>query len=345
MSNQQLSLQLEKAGGLLVLRSKDIPSAPAGELVIKIHATALNPVDWKIQSMPQFLQEWPAVLGTDIAGEVEAVGEGVTKFKKGDRVLTQGAFAPARASFQQYTILQEDLVAKLPESVSYEEAATIPLGFITAAIGLLAPWTAALNPEVVVPPPQYTGQTILVIGGSTSVGQYVIQLAKHLGFTNIITYASKKHHAYLTELGATQTLDRAAVPLSALGDAISGTIDVVYELVASTESQDAATQVVRAGGKVVSVNMRDVRSDAVKEAGAGKHFYPVAGSSHMPGQEVFGAKVWAKVEKLISEGVIKPNRYELLPGGLNAIIPGLERMRKDEVSGVKLVVRPQETEQ
>lgn len=85
MSTQQ-ALFLERAKDDFVLRSRDIPTAPAGEVLIKIHATALNPVDWQLQKYAFFIKDYPAILGTDIAGEVEAVGEGVTAFKKGDRM-------------------------------------------------------------------------------------------------------------------------------------------------------------------------------------------------------------------------------------------------------------------
>lgn len=85
MSTQQ-ALFLEKPKGDFVVQSRDIPTPPAGEILIKIHATALNPVDWKIQKYAAFIKNYPAILGTDLAGEVETLGEGVTKFKKGDRM-------------------------------------------------------------------------------------------------------------------------------------------------------------------------------------------------------------------------------------------------------------------
>ncbi|KIY66661.1 GroES-like protein [Cylindrobasidium torrendii FP15055 ss-10] len=345
MSNQQLALQIDKPGDIPVVGPREIPNVPAGEVLIKILATALNPADWKIQDMG-FLSVFPAIPGTDLAGEVETVGAGVTKFKKGDRVMTQGFFdVPDRASFQQYTLMKENFVAKIPASLSYEEAATIPMCFVTAAVGLFAPSAANLNPGVEWLGHKQTGQTILIIGGSTSVGQYVVQLAKFIGFTNIIVYASKKHHTYLTGLGATQCIDRSAVSLDALADAIPGEVDLVYDAVMFPEAQDAATNIVRVGGKVATVsNGADMRSEAVKEASKDKHFYMVAGGAQWPGQEEFCAALWERAERFLIEGIVKPNRHELLPGGLRAIVPGLERLKKDEVSGVKLVVRPHDTE-
>lgn len=86
MSKQQLALQIAKPGDVPTVGPRNIPAVPAGEVLIKIHATALNPADWKIQDMG-FLSVFPGVLGTDLAGEVDTVGAGVTTFKKGDRVF------------------------------------------------------------------------------------------------------------------------------------------------------------------------------------------------------------------------------------------------------------------
>ncbi len=89
MSNvpqQQKTLFLESQYGDFVVRPAPVPKPGSGELLIKVKATALNPVDWKIQKHGAFVSDYPAVLGSDIAGEVAALGEGVTKFQVGDRV-------------------------------------------------------------------------------------------------------------------------------------------------------------------------------------------------------------------------------------------------------------------
>lgn len=86
-STQQKALYLDSAGGEFVVKTKEIQKPGAGEVLVKIFATALNPADWKIQKFkPPFITEYPVVLGADAAGIVEEVGEGVTTFVKGDRV-------------------------------------------------------------------------------------------------------------------------------------------------------------------------------------------------------------------------------------------------------------------
>ena len=85
MSTQK-ALYLVEAKGALAVRERDIPTPGPGEILVEIHATALNPVDWKIQAFDFFIKEYPAILGTDAAGIVKAVGEGVTNLAVGDKV-------------------------------------------------------------------------------------------------------------------------------------------------------------------------------------------------------------------------------------------------------------------
>ncbi|KIY65801.1 GroES-like protein [Cylindrobasidium torrendii FP15055 ss-10] len=343
----QLALHLEKHQGDFVVHSKQIPkSVPPGEVLIKVQAAALNPSDWKLQEFgAPWVKDYPVISGTDIAGEIQDVGEGVTRFKKGDRIATQGFYANDRGAFQEYAVIPADFVAKIPETLTYEQGASIPVGFVAAITALFAekPLGFSLNPECAWPAPQYAGHTIVVIGGSTSVGQYAIQLSKFLGFSDIVTYASQKHHAFLVELGATKCIDRA-VPLDALDTMITGPVKVAFDCVGSKEAQETATRITSADGTAITVYF-DTRSEESKAAGKDKPFFLVLGSSYLPGHEEFGVKMWLTIERLLKEGVIKPNRYEVIPGGLNGVASGLERLKRGEVSGLKLVVRPHETTQ
>lgn len=86
MSTQQKALFLLEAGGRSVVGETSIPEPGPGEVLVQIHATALNPVDWKIRDSGRFVREWPTILGSDSSGVVAKVGEGVTNFTVGDRV-------------------------------------------------------------------------------------------------------------------------------------------------------------------------------------------------------------------------------------------------------------------
>lgn len=196
----------------------EVKSAPytaprENELVIKNHAVAINPLDWVIQGAGSFLFSWmkmPFVLGSDLAGEVVEVGPGVTRFKVGDRVLAHALGtdkkrnSPAESSFQQYTVVLAHMAAPIPDSLAYESATVLPLALSTAACGLFQKDQLALNyPSAAATP---TGKTLLVWGGTTSVGCNAIQLAVAAGY-EVIATASPRYFAYVKQLGASQVFD------------------------------------------------------------------------------------------------------------------------------------------
>ena len=166
------------------------------QIVVRNHAVAVNPLEWIIQVAGNLAYRWlryPTVLGSDLAGEVVEVGSDVTRFAVGDRVLghavgtDKDSNRAAEGSFQRYTVVLERMAAPLPDTMSYEDAAVLPLAVSTASCGLfqqdqLALRLPSLNPE-------QTGETVVVWGGSTSVGSNAIQLAVAAGYT-VITTAS-----------------------------------------------------------------------------------------------------------------------------------------------------------
>ena len=102
------------------------PNPGPNEVSIRLRAIALNPLDWKRLCFGYMIDSWPAVLGTDGAGVVEAVGQGVVKFKKGDEVLSLFGHDSRAASFQEISIVPEMFVAKKPMNLTFEEAASLP---------------------------------------------------------------------------------------------------------------------------------------------------------------------------------------------------------------------------
>lgn len=147
-----------------------------------------------------------------------AIGEGVARFAVGDRVMHQGFFNRRMATFQQYTTVPQDLAAKIPPNLSFDEAATIPLTMATAALGLYNKRIEPYGGCGLYPPweeggrGKYARQPLFVTGGSSSLGQHVIQFAKLSGFSPIITTASPRHIAHLQALGATHVIDRTHHP-------------------------------------------------------------------------------------------------------------------------------------
>ncbi|KAK8212257.1 quinone reductase [Phyllosticta capitalensis] len=186
-----------------------LPPAPGpSEVVIKNAVVAVNPVDWKIQDYGFLVEHYPTILGEDVAGIIQEVGSGVTRFRKGQRVignvhgLDNGN--PAQGAFQLLTTAQETYVSPIPESLSFEHAAVLPSAISTASSALYS--KANLSLPLPSLEPQPSGKTILVWGGASSVGSTAIQLAVASGVTVLAT-ASKKNFAYVKSLGASKVFD------------------------------------------------------------------------------------------------------------------------------------------
>ena len=197
----------------LVVRPAPYTAPQENELVVRNHAVAVNPLDWVFQGAGNLMFSWmklPFVLGSDLAGEVVEVGPGSSRFRVGDRVLAHAVGTdkrqnrPAESAFQQYTVVLEHMTASIPDGLSYESAAVLPLALSTAACGLFQQDQLALNyPSADASP---TGKTLLVWGGTTSVGTNAIQLAVAAGY-EVIATASPRHFSYVKRLGAGEVFD------------------------------------------------------------------------------------------------------------------------------------------
>ncbi|KAF8524571.1 GroES-like protein [Hysterangium stoloniferum] len=337
--SQQTSLLLVSKQGAFEVKTTDIQKPGPGDVLVKIMATALNPVDWKIQKYGAFVQTYPAVLGTDSAGVVEEVGEGVTSFKKGDKVLHQGFFTNDKATFQQYTTCPVDILAKIPDNITFDQAASIPLGLATAAVGyynpvetgggLTAPWAGGEG--------KYKGQGIVIFGGSSSVGQYAIQLARISGFSPIVTTTSPHNADLVKSLGATHVIDRKADVVAEAKKILTTPPQYIYDAIADSSTQVQAWQILGANGTLILV-IPPV--DAIKGDEDGKRPIHIFGNVHI--QRDLGRAMYATLTEYLASEKITPNRVEIVPGGLSGIPEGLQRMQRNEVSGVKLIARPQE---
>jgi NADPH:quinone reductase-like Zn-dependent oxidoreductase len=200
----------------LEVQSAPYTSPAANELVVKNAAIAVNPMEWSKQVMGNYIFEWircPFVMGNDLAGQVVEVGEEVTGFKLGDRVLAHAiSMDPtinksSEGAFQEYTVVRANLTSPIPDSLSYEEACVLPLGLSTAATALFQTDFLALDyPTATSKAAKSTVKTVIIWGGSTSVGSNAIQLATAAGY-DVITTASPKNFEYVKGLGATNVFD------------------------------------------------------------------------------------------------------------------------------------------
>jgi NADPH:quinone reductase-like Zn-dependent oxidoreductase len=191
-----------------------IPTPGPNEVIVRNRTVAVNPIDWVLQdqgtSMAFSWIKYPFVFGYDVAGEVVQVGSKIVRFKVGDRVLGQAHStdkkinSAAYGAFQLYPILFERTTSPIPDTLSFESASVMPLGFTTAAAGLFEKDQLGLQYPQLDPKP--TGKTVLVWGGSTSVGCNAIQLAVAAGY-NVISTSSPKNFDLLRSLGASEVFD------------------------------------------------------------------------------------------------------------------------------------------
>lgn len=169
------------------------PTPQKGEVVVEIHAAGLNPVDYKTGTNGNPNWTFPHILGLDAAGTIHEVGEGVTEWKKGDRVVYHGDFNK-KGAYAEYGVTTAHTISRIPDSITFEEAAALPTAGYTAYQALFRKL------------PMNAIETILIHGGAGGVGGFGIQLAKAAGKT-VITTASERNHAYVLSLGANHVID------------------------------------------------------------------------------------------------------------------------------------------
>ena len=195
-------------GSPLKVGPAELKKPGPGQVLVKNHAVAINPVDVAQLNAGMFVQSYPAIFGNDVAGEVVEVGEGVTNVKQGQRVLANSVSImtgdPSHGGFQNYTIALANGTCPIPDNISFEQAAVAPLGISTAAAGLYESDQLAL--PLPSDPPKETGKSVIVWSGASAVVTQAIQLAVASGF-EVYATASKKNFDYCKKLGAKEVFD------------------------------------------------------------------------------------------------------------------------------------------
>ncbi|MDQ0811912.1 NADPH:quinone reductase-like Zn-dependent oxidoreductase [Streptomyces sp. B3I7] len=214
MTEQNSALWLPKRGTRFEVGPAAYTPAAQGEVVVRVRAVAVNPVDAIPGLAYRLVLPWltfPAVIGSDVAGEVVETGPGVTRVKPGDRVLGH-AFGveksqnrAAEGAFQHYVVLMQHMLSPLPDTLPFEQAAVLPLTLSTAATGMFQKDHLALALPTVSAADR--SETVLVWGASTSVGSSAVQLARNAGY-RVVATASPRNFDYVRSLGAAEIVDR-----------------------------------------------------------------------------------------------------------------------------------------
>lgn len=226
-------------GGPEVLEYADAPDpvAKTGEIVVDIHATSLNPADWKVREglrKNDVKARFPHILGRDFSGVVRETGDGVSDFQAGDPVFAineqgrEGAYAEAIA-------IPEALAARKPDFLSHAQAAALAMTGLTTL--------RALEDEAKLK----TGETILIHAGAGGVGGFAVQYASHVGAT-VYTTASETNHEYVKSLGADFVIDYKKVDFT---EAVPP-CDVVFDTIGG-EVHARSFAVLKPGGRLVHI--------------------------------------------------------------------------------------------
>lgn len=226
-----------------VLRSIARPTPGQNEVLVRIVASGVNPLDTKIMvgKAPHAQTLLPAVLGIDMAGVVEAVGKGITEFKRGDEVYgMSGGIGAVQGSLAQYAAVDVDLLALKPANMSMRQAAAVPLVFITAWEGLIDRVRVA------------AGDSVLVHGGAGGVGHMAVQIAKALG-ARVFATGNAQQKAVIESFGAT-AIDYTTTTVQQYVDQYTAGkgFDAVYDTVGGATLDASFPAARKYGGHVVS---------------------------------------------------------------------------------------------
>ena len=221
---------------VLVYEDSPLPHPGEGEVLIKVHAAGINPVDWKVREghLKEMLHHtFPLILGWDVSGVVETLGTSITRLKVGDEVYSRPDIARDGA-YAEFIVVKESEVALKPKSIDHIHAAALPLAGITAWQTLFG--AGALS----------AGQRVLIHAAAGGVGSLAVQLAKWKG-AHVIGTASAENHDFLKKLGVDQVVDYRSQRF----DEVVQPVDVVLDTMGG-DVQERSWKVLKRGGILVS---------------------------------------------------------------------------------------------
>jgi len=268
-------------GGPEVLKVESIerPTPQADEVLIKVHAASVNPVDYKIRSggYPAVKkQQLPKVLGRDVSGTIEECGRAVQNMQEGDEVYAMLDGGPG--GYAEYVAVKANLCAPKPKQLDYTAAAAVPLAALTA-------WQGLFDHGHLL-----AGQRVLIHGGAGGVGHFAIQFAKASGAT-VCTTVSAEDEAFVRSLGADEVVDYKSERF----EQKVHDVDLVFDLVAG-DTQERSWAVLKDGGTLISTLAKPSEARAREHHARAAHYM-----AHPDGTEL------KEIGTLIDSGKVKPH--------------------------------------
>jgi len=282
------AVRIHEYGGPDVLRYEDAlqPAVGADEVLIRVHATSVNPVDWVMREgyFKEFLPlAFPATLGRDVAGVIEAVGAAVSHVKPGDAVIAW--VDPWRTgTHAEFVAVPASHVAAKPQSLDYFHAAAIPHAGLTA-------WQVLFDAAGLT-----AGQTVLIHAAAGGVGTFAVQLAKWKG-AHVIGTASAHNLEFLRRLGADQAIDYTTSRF----ETVCNDVDVVIDTEGG-ETQQRSWGVLKPGGILVSLYSPPSEETAQAHGVRQKYFALQANPDEL-----------AELTSLVDAGKVRPIVTTVLP--------------------------------
>lgn len=303
-----------------------IPKPTTGQVLLRVHAVGLNPVDYKVVEGGAPTWQYPHTLGLDVAGEIVAIGDGVTGWQVGERVSGHGDLTK-NGCFAEYVAVPTYQLARLPENVSYETAASLLCGGLTA-------YTAVERK-----PNLKNVHTILVHAGAGGVGSIAIQLAKLHGL-QVFTTVSTGKIEYVRKLHPAAIIDYQREDVSARLDELTNGrgVDLIIDTVGKAEAQKDLTRLTYNGTLVTIVDVPDIDAAEMFNRGLSLEVVNLGGAhlSNNLAQKADLGRMNAELLQLVATGKVAPLIEKVI--SFDQLKNGLQAIKDHQVVG-KLVAK------
>ncbi|KAH7398573.1 chaperonin 10-like protein [Pyrenochaeta sp. MPI-SDFR-AT-0127] len=319
----QTALIVSKVGGRVESTSDwPVPQPGPKQVQIRVTVAGLNPHDQKARDRGLFIKDTlPAILAHDVTGVVTVVGPDVTKFKIGDKIVSQSQLVGhSQKGLQQYAVVDEDFSSKIPKGFKEHDAATLPTNSVAALVSLFDPSGLDISPpwKKEAGSFDYAGTSILILGGGSNCGRFGVQFAKLAGIGKIVVVGGSEEE--LKGWGATHVLDRHGgddAVLKRIRDVVDDDLVYVFDAINLPKDQHLAISALSSSktGKVARLQFSSGSIDESKIVGEKKAGYEIRNVLGLSNAKLDTAKpFWNRVENFLANESLVLLKYEVVDG-------------------------------